>query len=55
VAAAVQPADGQAAGDRGLLPRHPGLTRTDDLELLGLRGSNTAAIRIHDVASGPRI
>jgi alkylation response protein AidB-like acyl-CoA dehydrogenase len=47
--------DGQAAGDRGLFHDTPGLTRTDDLELLGLRGSNTAAIRIHDVASGPRI
>ena len=30
----------------------PGITRSDDLQLLALRGSNTAAIRIEGVASG---
>lgn len=30
----------------------PGITRTDDLQLLALRGSNTAAILIDGVASG---
>ena len=53
VAAAVQPVDGQPPAIVALFHDTPGVTRTDDLELLGLRGSNTAAIRIHDVASVP--
>ena len=31
----------------------PGLTRTEDLDLMAMRGSNTAAIRLVDVRIGP--
>lgn len=53
VAAAVQPADGQPPAIVAFFHDTPGITRTDDLELLGLRGSNTAAIDLRGVESGP--
>ena len=53
VAAAVQPADGQPPAIVAFFHDTPGITRSDDLALLGLRGSNTAAIDIRDVESGP--
>ena len=52
VAAAVEPTDGQPPAVVAFLSGTPGITRSDDLELLALRGSNTAAIRIEAVASG---
>lgn len=53
VAAAVQPTDGQPPAIVAFFHDTPGITRSDDLELLALRGSNTAAIDIRGVASGP--
>jgi alkylation response protein AidB-like acyl-CoA dehydrogenase len=52
VAAAVEPTDGQPPAVVAFLSGTPGITRSEDLELLALRGSNTAAIRIEGVVSG---
>ncbi|NML28988.1 acyl-CoA dehydrogenase family protein [Zoogloea dura] len=52
VAAAVEPTDGAPAAVVAFTGDTPGITRSDDLQLLALRGSNTAAIRIEGVASG---
>lgn len=52
VAAAVQPTDGQPPAIVAFFHDTPGITRSDDLELLALRGSNTAAIDIRGVESG---
>lgn len=52
VAAAVEPTDGQPPAVVAFFADTPGITRTDDLQLLALRGSNTAAILIDGVASG---
>jgi alkylation response protein AidB-like acyl-CoA dehydrogenase len=53
VAAAVERTDGQPPAVVALFHDTPGALRSDDLELLALRGSNTAAIDIRGVASGP--
>ena len=54
VAAAVQPADEAAQPLVVVLgSAEKGLTRSADLELLALRGSNTAAIELSDVAVPP--
>jgi len=53
VAAAVQPAGGEPPAIVAFFHDTPGIRRSDDLELLALRGSNTAAIDIRGVASGP--
>ena len=52
VAAAVEPSDGQPPAVVAFFGDTPGVTRTVDLQLLALRGSNTAAIDIQGVASG---
>lgn len=52
VAAVVQPDDGQPPAVVAFFADTPGVTRSDDLELLALRGSNTAALQLRGVPSG---
>ncbi|KAA2212136.1 acyl-CoA dehydrogenase family protein [Teichococcus oryzae] len=53
VAAAIAHADGSGAMVASLPSDAPGLRRTEDLSLLGLRGTNTAAIDLHGVKLSP--
>lgn len=53
VAAAVAPTHGQPPAVVAFLSDTLGVTRTPDLQLLALRGSNTAAIDLQGVVSGP--
>jgi alkylation response protein AidB-like acyl-CoA dehydrogenase len=50
VAAAVAPANGAAAMVVALAGNDPGVLRSADLQLIALRGSNTAALRLEQVA-----
>lgn len=53
VAAAVARADGAPAFVASIAHDDAGLTRTEDLDLMALRGTNTAALRFSDVRIGP--
>ena len=52
VAAAVAPVNGEPAKIVALRSDHAGLTRSDDLSLIALKGSNTAALAIDSIAIG---
>jgi alkylation response protein AidB-like acyl-CoA dehydrogenase len=53
VAAAVAPTDGAPVAIVALSSETKGVERTADLDLIGLRGSNTATIRVSDMFADP--